>query len=148
MAGAAIPHGAAHGSDAAWQDRVAHGFTGPQGVEELVLRHDPIAIRDQVEEHVEYLRFEPDALSSPPQFEAALVDNAVEEGRRHRSRVALRSAEELVCGPCVRGEEERRTAERSETDPGPKRGEKGGVVEAAGIEPVTTLPRHRAPLGI
>ena len=29
LAGAAIPHSAAHGGNAAWQDRVAHGFTGP-----------------------------------------------------------------------------------------------------------------------
>src|SRR5262249_33913981 len=44
--------------DAAGERRLADEAIAPNVVEELFLRHDPIALLDQVAEHVEHLRFD------------------------------------------------------------------------------------------
>jgi hypothetical protein len=55
LAGTVVADGPPHGLDAAGQRRLAHEPVAPDGVEDLLLGHDPVALADQQGEHVEHL---------------------------------------------------------------------------------------------
>src|SRR5260221_6870743 len=76
----------ARGMNRSRHDRVAHRTPLPQHVEQLVLRDDTLLMPDQIEEHVEYLRLRLDDHAAMPNLPGRVVylhvGEAVDHGRR------------------------------------------------------------------
>ncbi len=71
--------------DATREHRFAHELPGPESLEQLVLRHDPVAALDEVAQHVEYFRLELHQLRAPAQLEKIGVESEVAELVDHRA---------------------------------------------------------------
>ncbi len=54
--------------------RIAHLHAGPQGVQELLPRHQPIPRSHQQQDHIEHPGLDPHGATLPPQLEASRVD--------------------------------------------------------------------------
>jgi len=74
---------ASHRLDAAHQRRLAHEAVAPDVVEQLGLRHHPVAVLEQINEEVEHLGLDRDGFARAPDLEAVGVDLDVPEDELH-----------------------------------------------------------------
>ena len=95
---AVVADGAAGRLDPARQRRLAHEPVAPHVVEQLDLADDPFPVRDEVGEHVEDLRFEPDALTVTAKLVEVGVELAAVERVDHGSSL-VRGAFYNSCEP-------------------------------------------------
>ena len=73
--------------DAGGERRLRHEAIAPHGVQQLVLGHHPVTVRDQVREDVEHHGFDIDGPFTGPQLVRARVDDSAREPVPHRCRV-------------------------------------------------------------
>ena len=79
LTAAVVTDGPAHRLDPRGQGRLAHEPVTPDGVEQVLLAHDRATVLDQVGEHVEDLRLDPDLLATPSKDDPVEVQLAVSE---------------------------------------------------------------------
>ena len=78
----------ARGLDAARQRRLAHEPVAPDVVEQLFLRHDAVAVLDEVAQHVEHLGLDVARLAPAAQLEARRVELELVELEDHPPMMA------------------------------------------------------------
>ena len=76
---AVVADGLADRLDPRGEGGLAHESITPDGVEQFLLAHYRAAVLDEVGQHVEYLRLDPDLLAAPSQDDAVQVQLAVGE---------------------------------------------------------------------
>ena len=80
---AGVAHGTACGLDPAGQRRLGDEPVTPDLVEKLGLRHHPLAIAQQIGQHVEDLGFHIDDLAGPSQLDTLDAQLAIAESDLH-----------------------------------------------------------------
>jgi hypothetical protein len=88
--------------DARRQGRLAHEAVAPDPVEQLGLHHDPVAVRDEIREHVEHLRLDVHHRPAPTQLDTIGVELALREHQASRAHHSFRSGSRGVRRPMRR----------------------------------------------
>jgi hypothetical protein len=74
---------AARRLDAARQRRLAHETVAPHRVEQLLLAHDAVGVRHEVDQHVEHLRLDRHPDTSAVQLVPIEIELGIAEGEDH-----------------------------------------------------------------
>ena len=69
----------AGGGDAAAERRLGHDPALPDGIDQLLPAHRPLAVANEVDEHVKYLRLDVNYLAGAPQFLPRNIDLEIGE---------------------------------------------------------------------
>ena len=105
------------------QGRLAHEAVAPDPVEQLGLHHDPVAVRDEVREHVEHLRLDVHHRPAPTQLDTIGVELALREHQASRAHHSFRSGPVAPAARCVaRGDALHRATRRRSNEQGEVRG--------------------------
>ena len=86
--------------DPSGQRRLTHESVTPDRVEQLLFAHHRAAVLDEIGEHVEHLRLDPDLLAAPSEDDAVQVQLAVGESNHPVDR-SLRRWSGFRCGPAT-----------------------------------------------
>ena len=92
---AAVAQRAARGVDAGRQRRFRHDTPVPDGVEQLVLGDDTLALADEVADEVEHLRLDRDDRAPATQFAASRIEREILEIKCHNASAATHATNRL-----------------------------------------------------
>ena len=91
---AAVVDGAPCRIDPAGQRRFGDDAAVPDRIEQVVAGHHAVAVRDQIEQQVEHLRFDGDKRIRPAQFATGGIEHEILKLECHASAPSIRSARE------------------------------------------------------
>jgi hypothetical protein len=83
---AVVAHGLADSIDAAVERGIRYDSPAPNGGDEIVLAHHPLAVLHKIEQQIKDLRLKGDKLGIPPQLAPACIKYMIFKVKLHRNR--------------------------------------------------------------